>query len=302
MDVSIILVNYNTAQLTKNCIDSINEHTKEIEYEIIVVDNDSKDNSKEILSTISKVVWIESGSNLGFGKGNDLGLNYAKGKYVLYLNTDTLILNNAIKCFFEFAERYQKEKFGVIGAKLLNSKFKPGNSNGLKLSFFNVFIFPIYRKFMNFFGKNIQIEAEIPEDKRYVVVDYVLGADMFLNRELALKYRFDEKIFMYGEEGEMQLRIQKDGYRNVIISDKTPESPSIAHIHKGSSGANNQSLFLLRNRTFGTLYPIRKHNTRAYYFTFCLFYLLYAIIYRMPKHSIEYNRVMFSEIIKSFKY
>src|SRR5690554_917255 len=97
MDVSIIIVNYNTCKLTQECINSIYEYTSEISFEVIVVDNASHDESKEFLSKDTRINYLYQTSNLGFGKANNVGLTYATGKYVFFLNSDTYLTCNIIK-------------------------------------------------------------------------------------------------------------------------------------------------------------------------------------------------------------
>ena len=97
MDVSIIIVNYNTRDLLKDCLISIYKHTTEIDFEVIVSDNGSVDGSIEMLKQeFSQVVLIENNANLGFGTANNRGLAVARGKYIFYLNSDTILLNNAV--------------------------------------------------------------------------------------------------------------------------------------------------------------------------------------------------------------
>ena len=97
MDVSVIIVNYNTIELTLNCINSIFTHTLGIDFEVIVVDNNSDDGSGEILRLDKRIVFIQNLANEGFGSANNIGYQYAKGKYLFLLNSDTILLNNAIK-------------------------------------------------------------------------------------------------------------------------------------------------------------------------------------------------------------
>ena len=103
-DVSIIIVNYNTHKLLRNCLISIIENTKRCSYEIIVVDNASTDNSREIATEFKSVKWIQSEVNLGFGKANNIGSLEASGKYLFFLNSDTILLNDAISIFYDFFE------------------------------------------------------------------------------------------------------------------------------------------------------------------------------------------------------
>ena len=106
MDVSVIIVNYNTIELTLNCINSIFTHTLGIDFEVIVVDNNSDDGSGEILRLDKRIVFIQNLANEGFGSANNIGYRYAKGKYLFLLNSDTILLNNAIKLFYDYAEQH----------------------------------------------------------------------------------------------------------------------------------------------------------------------------------------------------
>ena len=97
MDVSIVIVNWNSKELLKSCLSSINNNTSGIDYEIIVVDNNSSDDSKRMVKNdFPKVRLIENDVNKGFAKACNEGLNYCAGNYVLFLNPDTIIMNNAI--------------------------------------------------------------------------------------------------------------------------------------------------------------------------------------------------------------
>ena len=91
MDISVVIVNYNTKQLTKACINSIIEKTAEVTYEIILVDNASTDGSVEMFSKDTNIRFLLQPQNLGFGKANNVGIQAAKGKYVFFLNSDTYL-------------------------------------------------------------------------------------------------------------------------------------------------------------------------------------------------------------------
>ena len=94
MDVSVIIVNYNTKVLTFNCLSSVFEMVKDIQFEVIVSDNGSTDGSIEMIKeNFPQVILIENGENLGFGAANNRALKIAKGKYIFYLNSDTVLLN-----------------------------------------------------------------------------------------------------------------------------------------------------------------------------------------------------------------
>ena len=126
--VSIIIVSYNTKELTKKAIQAVFDKTEGIEYEIIVVDNDSKDGSVEELKNTfqEKITVIESKENLGFGRANNLGIKQSKGKYIFLLNSDTELINNAIKIFYDYME--ENKQVGVCGGNLYNENEIPEDS------------------------------------------------------------------------------------------------------------------------------------------------------------------------------
>ena len=122
INVSIIIVSYNTKELTHNCLKSVFEQTVNIDFEVIVSDNGSTDGSVEMIKKyFPQVALIENGANLGFGMANNRGLKVAKGKYIFYLNSDTILLNNAVKIFFDYWENAEdKESIGALGGILLD--------------------------------------------------------------------------------------------------------------------------------------------------------------------------------------
>ena len=205
MQVSIIIVNYNTKLLTLNCIDSIIAKTTGVSYEIIIVDNASTDGSKEKFEKDSRVIFVEAGKNLGFGKANNLGVQKSSGKYLFFLNSDTILFNNAILHFFEFCESF-KGKIGGVGCLLENDKGDYIHSYAKFPSIQSV----LQGFFISFLSKisNQTKKVEIENNKNineYFFVDYVTGADLFVNRKVIEQYdAFDPDFFMYFEETEMQ--------------------------------------------------------------------------------------------------
>ena len=269
MDVSIIIVNYNTKNLTLQCIDSIYEKTNDVSFEIIVVDNNSTDGSQELLSHDKRIVFVEAGENLGFGKANNLGLRQAQGKYIFFLNSDTLLLNNAVKEFFIFAES-QTENIGAIGCLLTDKLGRVIHSFSEFPSINWVFKSVVVAHFFQlFFKKKYQLYDKADSDITLPVfqVDYVTGADLFVRRTVIDKYgAFDPDFFMYYEESEMQYRWSKNGYLSYII-----KAPQIIHFEGGSQK---------KNTDFNVDKFIRSFNSEKSYFKktksrYC--YLLYRV-------------------------
>ena len=226
MDVSIIIVNYNTKQLLADCLNSIYEQTKDINFEVIVSDNGSKDGSIEMLKAdFPQVILIENNANLGFGAANNRGLAIAKGKYIFYLNSDTILLNNAVKIFFDYwEENGEKENIGALGTNLLNRNNEIIHSYGsfmkygieLKNSLKALRATSIYTILSIFSKRFPPLDIQDDRTQKYVGdVDYITGADLFLkNDDLAL---FDDHYFMYCEETDLQLKMAK-AEKNTVLT------------------------------------------------------------------------------------
>lgn len=217
IDVSVILVNYNTKQMTSDCIDSIISHTQGVTYEIILVDNASKDGSREFFTNDPRVKYIYSEKNCGFGYGNNLGMHYAHGKYIFLLNTDTLLINNALKDFFVYAESHEPNT--VYGCWLVNGK----GEDTCSYLHFPAFTFKQFWKMHVKHDMEDNLHVSIHSDR---FVDIIVGADMFIPRGVIKTVGgFDTNIFMYAEEGEYQYRMMQAGIRRKLIN-----QPQIIHL------------------------------------------------------------------------
>lgn len=259
MNVSVIIVNYNTKELTKNCLASIFEKTKDIDFEVIVSDNGSTDGSIEMIkSDFPQVVLIENNVNLGFGKANNIAAKIAKGKYLLFLNSDTILLNNAVK---EFFDRAVDEKESVIlGSYLCDAEEKICNSYG---SFMNPFIFIIKKNVYDFYPKILQWRLSKLQNKKYAKtslkekkVDFITGADLFIKKEDFNKINgFDENFFMYFEDEDLCRTAKKNEIQCKIIM-----SPKIKHLEGASSSVKIRK-FLIQDVSF--FYYCKKWNSIA---------------------------------------
>ncbi|MBR0101257.1 MAG: glycosyltransferase, partial [Treponema sp.] len=120
IDVSVIIVNFNTKDLLQNCLRSIYEQTANVTIEVLVSDNGSTDGSLEMVrQQFPQTILLENNANLGFGKANNIAAKQAHGKYIFYLNSDTELKNNAIKYFFDYWENAtEKNDIGALGCNL----------------------------------------------------------------------------------------------------------------------------------------------------------------------------------------
>ena len=265
MDVSIIIVNFNTSALLKDCLQSVFEQTKGIAFEVIVSDNGSTDGSVEMIkSDFPQVVLVENNANLGFGTANNRGLDVAKGKYIFYLNSDTILLNNAVKIFFDFWENLpEKDNIGAIGANLLNRKNEVIHSHGTFLDFgvelknsLKALRATIAYAILSIFSKKFP-PLDIQDDRAQFfvgAVDYATGADLFLKNDQFA--RFDERFFLYCEETDLQLQMAKAGKTRLLI-----DGPKIIHL---SGGGDRKPLDKVRS--LSTFSSMNFNISRIWYF------------------------------------
>ena len=237
MKVSVIIVNYNTLHVLRPCLESIIEQTAGIDYEIIVVDNGSTDGSIEALSGDNRVILIPTGENLGFGRANNRGVEQAKGDYIFFLNSDTLLKNNAVKMLYDFAQQYQG-KLGALGCILEDRQGNRIHSYGpfpkMGNDFHKFLWIPILK------GLRLYHQPAIEYPEHWMKVDYVTGADLFVSRQVLDECgSFHPAFFMYYEESEMQHRFHLHSYDNVLLN-----GPEIVHLEGEGGKAGKQSKFI----------------------------------------------------------
>lgn len=231
MSVSVIIVNYNTKELTLQTIASVFEKTTDIDFEVIVVDNASTDGSTEAIENkFPNVKIIKSRENLGFGRANNKGAEIAKGRNLFFLNPDTILINNAIKILSDYLDN--NKHVGVCGGNLYDIDEKPAHS-------YRMFYSPIIWDFNDMlsnklerlmYGKNYDFNhTNSPK-----IVANIVGADMMIKREIFNNVGgFDKDFFMYREETELNYRIHIKGYKTLSIPDA-----KIIHL-EGKSFSNN---------------------------------------------------------------
>jgi GT2 family glycosyltransferase len=256
MLLSIVIVNFNAGDLILTCIASILNETQLVHYEIIVVDNDSSDNSiEQIRQHFPVVKIIETGINLGFATANNLGFKQAKGEYILVLNPDTLIINHAIDKAVTYLST--RPEVGILGCQVLSAtgKISPTLMKFLTLSHILINIFIPLRIMLksrrlgrsHYTGLDYTIEQD---------VEVVVGCFMMLPQVLIDEIGgFDEDFFMFVEEVEWCWRVIQTGKKVRYY----PGS-SIIHYEGGCSGSlayrkillTTQGALLFFKKTRGT--------------------------------------------------
>jgi GT2 family glycosyltransferase len=286
MDVSIVIVNYNTSKLLFDCISSIRGKTKDLEYEIIVVDNSSSDDScDKIRSFFPEVNLIENKANLGFGRANNQGAEIAKGQYLFLLNTDTILLNNAIRILFDFMEKEESQDIAACGGNLFCSDNAPNFSYSRYFpSLYSIFC---YRAHLTFLLNN----ESFNKTGKIKDVAIIIGADLFLRKKVFDELKgFDPSMFMYVEDGELQFRINKMNYR--IVSNPQAE---IMHL-QGTSSSKTEKLrmeissYVLYFGKHHKSYKLRIYKVIELFFASLRSLILFMTFRK--KESIEYLSVI----------
>lgn len=236
MDISIIIVSWKVKELLKKCLETVLASTG-VTFEIIVVDNDSKDGTKEMLEKefSGLVKFIDSGANLGFSKANNLGLKQATGEYVLFLNPDTEIAPNVLSQTLEFMKA--NPDCGLLGPKM---QFKDGSFQSSVRRFPTLLaIVLMLLKLPKLFPHLKSIERYLATDFDYSklqTVDQIMGAFMLAPKHLIDQLGgFDERFFIWFEEVDLCLQVKRAG-KQVIYN------PAISIIHHGGKSFAQQKL------------------------------------------------------------
>jgi len=238
-DLSIIILNYNTRDLLRDCLRSVLKSKKNsFAYEIIVVDNASVDGSVEMIKReFPQVKIIQSKENLGFAGGNNLALKKAQGKYILFLNSDTQVKPDAFQKMISFMD--SDPKIGAATAKtiLVSGGMDPDCHRGFPTPWASICYFLGLEKLFpksKIFGQYHQFYLDL---NKIHEIDAGFGTFMFIRRQALTEVgSWDENYFFYGEDLDLFYRIKKAGWKVMFY----PE-PLLIH-HKGaSSGLRKES-------------------------------------------------------------
>ena len=258
MTLSIIIVNYNVEHFLHQCLKSIEKAKQNIILEIIIVDNNSVDQSIKMLKKyFSYVKIIQNTQNVGFAKANNQAIKEARGEYILLLNPDTIIQENTLLQTIKYLKNHLD--VGALGVKMIdgNGEFLPESKRSLPnpmSAFYKIFGFskllPKSKKFgeyhLNYLDKN-----KIHE------IDVISGA-FFMTRSKILQKigMLDERFFMYGEDIDLSYRIQKSGYKNIYFP-----NTSIIH-YKGESTKKTSVNYIIVFYNAMLLF-VKKHYSKS---------------------------------------
>ncbi len=274
MKLSVIILNYNVHYFLELCLKSVIAAIKNLEAEIIVVDNNSEDSSCEMIrENFPDVILIENNENFGFSKGNNIGFARSKGEYVCILNPDTVVPEDIFELLLEFINN--QTNVGIVGCKLINGKgdFLPESKRNIP------FVKAALKKLI---GNSKDYYAGHLDENEIGKVDILVGAFMLMKREVFQEIGgFDEDYFMYGEDIDLSYKVLKAGYDNYYYG-----SSKVIHF-KGESTLRDT---LYAKRFYGAMQIFyKKHFKKNILYSF-LVGLGIKVVYLFRKMPVVNNK------------
>ena len=280
MDLSIIIVNYKSPQLILSCLKTIYNETKIISFEIIIVDNDSNDDSRQIIQQhYPNVQWIQMDYNSGFARANNAGIRNAKGEFLLLLNSDTLILENALDKIVSYVR--QDNSLAAASVQLLYADYTAQNAgNYFVYGGVNVLLtLPVLNNIVKKIGKILKLrKPSIMTSGIVNNVDWISGAFMLVRKSVLNKAGImDEDFFLFSEEIEWCSRLKNTGKIAVYTDLK------VIHLEggttKNTTTGNEQNYYEYwtvkgRQLMLSNLLRIRKQYSIMPMFLVYIFYVL----------------------------
>lgn len=251
--VSIIIVNYNTSRLLLDSVDSVVRQVKGVDYEIIVADNHSSEEQRRMLRNDGRFSLLELPENVGFGQANNAAAKVAQGEYLLLLNPDTVLLNDAVTLLYDYMRTHHA--VGICGGNLFDGELQLTHSfHRLFPSFLSELDFAmgqLYRRLR--YGKNAQYNTT----GHALSVAMITGADLMISREVWEQLQgFSPKFFMYYEDADLCLRCKQLGQDVVSV----PQA-HVQHL-EGQSFVESESH--VRRILTGRFQYFRMHYSRGY--------------------------------------
>ncbi len=271
MDLSVVIVNYQTFELTKNTINSILDYDYSFNLEIFVVDNASGDDSLARLQDYfkDKVKFIPSKENNGFAAGNNQALRSADGKYQLLLNSDTVVWENTLENIYTYMENHSN--VGACGCQVLleNGELDKACKRSfpnVKNSFFRLFHIPTKSKNDNYNLTNL-------DDNGIYEIDCLTGAFMFIRKQALDEVGLlDETFFMYGEDIDLCYRIKNGGWKIIYYGES-----KITHL-KGASSKKQKSKLIYEFYRAMYIYYKKHHAKESIFIVNWVVYLGIALL------------------------
>ena len=261
MQLSVIILNYNVRYFLEQCVLSVQEAISAIDAEIIVVDNNSSDDSCLMMQErFPFVKLIQNRENFGFPKGNNIGVKEAKGKYICILNPDTVVAEDTFTKILAFAE--EQQDLGIIGCRLIDGKgnFLPERKRGIPtpwVAFTKVLglykIFPNWKIFNQYYAQHIN-------ENENGKVEILVGAFMLMKLELYNNLNgFDENCFMYADDIDLSYRALQKQKSNYYFAETT-----VLH-YKGESTIKDERYMKRFQEAMNSFY--NKHFKKSLFFS-----------------------------------
>lgn len=264
MRLSVIILNYNVRFFLEQCIKSVQKSLQNIQGEIIVVDNNSQDDSSAMMRELfPDIQYVENPVNLGFPKGNNIGVDRAKGEYICILNPDTVVAEDTFEKILDFID--SRQNIGIVGCKLIDGKgkFLPESKRGIPTVWHSIAkILAMYKLFPNSRSFNGYYASHLEQDEQGEV-EILVGAFMVMKKDLYRQLEgFDEQFFMYVEDTDLSYRSLKMGKVNYYF----PETVVIHY--KGESTVKDREY--IKRFHSGTQFFYQKHFKTSFLFGFLM--------------------------------
>ncbi len=255
--LTIIIISYNTAKLTKQAILSVikDAETSQLEHEVIVVDNASRDNSPDVIRALQKkypqIKLVANKKNLGFAKANNQAIKHVQGEFIFLLNSDTIVKPNTLKALT--TDLKTDSKLGAVGALLIRPDGSLQNQGGDIPGFFNVLIQMLFLDDLPLIGKHLPSpQKNFYPQKSPTEIGWAPATALMLKRKVVKKVGpLDEAIFMYAEDVDYSIRIRQVGYTIAI-------EPQAKVIHLGSASSSSEQAVI--GEFLGILYLAKKYK------------------------------------------
>jgi len=262
MQLSVVILNYNVRHFLEQCVLSVQKATQNFNAEIIVVDNNSQDDSCQMIKDrFPDVILIENKGNEGFPKGNNIGVKIASGHYLCILNPDTVVAEDTFEKILAFAKK--QESLGIIGCKLIDGtgNFLPESKRGIPTPFVAFTkIFGLYKIFPNIKSFGRYYASHINQNKTGKV-EILVGAFMFMKKETYEEVGgFDEDCFMYSDDIDLSYMVLKTGKQNYYFHETT-----VIH-YKGESTIKDGTYMKRFQKAMEFFY--KKHFKSSFFFSF----------------------------------